>query len=119
MKQRLLAVLVALIVPLGLFVSAPAQAADGNVYVVVNNRVCGTNSVRGILANVDGTSWQTSGYDHGDNIVYPRVNLYRTTTFTASVKCYKRYWWGWWHVGYGSVQGKFYATRTGQTFWVG
>lgn len=104
------------------FGSQSVQAADTWVYVVINNRACnavGANlQVRSINANVLQTSW-TVVNDRGDNIVYPKVRMYRTNQFSATAACYKKVWWGWQHVGYAYVWANIYPTRFQQTFWVG
>lgn len=105
----------------GLVVVPSADAATtGYVYVVVNNRVCGSNQVRGILASVDQTGWTSPSWDNGDNIIYPKVRFGVSNTFSAEVACYKRVLGIFWQkVGYAPVQGRFTPSKTGQTFWVG
>ena len=97
-----------------------AGAATGNVYLVVNNRVCGPGaSVRGILANVQPSGWTSSSWDRGDNIIYPRVRLGTTNSVSVQAECYKKVAFVWQRVGFRTVVGQFRPTATGQTFWVG
>lgn len=109
-----------------LVTAAPAQAATGNVYVVINDRVCGGLpgtglKVRGIVGNIDRTSWRITAYDRGDNIVYPRVQLGVRNTGTFTVECYKKPAWylPWVHVGMAHVAQSFTPTYHGQTIWIG
>ena len=101
---------------------SPASAADGWVYVVVNDRVCGSPGVkvRGILANVRETGWTTSKWDNGDNIVYPKVRLGRNNLFTAQIRCEKKVAYFWWTtVGYRTISYTIKPTKHKQTIWVG
>lgn len=109
-----------------LFTAAPAQAADGWVYVVVNDRVCnalpGTNlKARGIIGNVTPTSWTSTRWDRGDNIIYPKVRLGIKNTATLSVECYKKPAWylPYVHVGFAHVQQSFTPKFHNQTIWLG
>ncbi len=98
----------------------PAQAADTWIYVVVNDRVCGSgNSVRGILANVPQTGWTLTRWDDGDNVVYPRVRLNASNQFIAQVRCEKKVGWFWRTVGYRTVSQFIRPSYSGQTIWVG
>lgn len=113
--------IVALVAGAAVLNPAPAQAADGWVYVVVNNSACGQAGVqvRGILSNVTQTGWTTSSWDNGDNIIYPRVRLGVRNQINIQARCEKRTYWWWTPVGYRTVVGYFTPTATGQTFWVG
>lgn len=101
----------------------PAQAADGWVYVVVNNRVCGQSGVqvRGILMNDLQSGWTTSTkWDNGDNIIYPRVRLGVKNQLSIQVRCEKKVALFFWQpVGYRTLTAYITPTKTGQTFWVG
>lgn len=114
---------VAMVSIASLFVVAPAQAATtGNVYVVVNNRVCAQKGVvvRGILASIDKTDYAQKTWDMGDNISYPKVQFGTKNQFSAQVRCYKRVALILWQeVGTRAVVGTFTPTKTNETFWVG
>lgn len=102
--------------------SAPAMAADGNVYVVVNNSVCGSNGgeVRGILISDAQSGFTTTAWDNGDNIVYPRVRLGTSNQLSIKARCDKRTAVFFWQTtGYPTVVARITPTKTGQTFWVG
>lgn len=107
----------------GLFVAPPtrAHAADAWVYVVVNDRVCGTpgTRARGILANVQPTGWTSRKWDFGDNIIYPKVRLNRQNTFRGQIACQRKYGPSWITVGYRTVVQNFKPTRHKQTIWLG
>ena len=123
MRTRLLKLLITTAVALGaVALPVPAHAADGWVYVVVNDRVCGTPGVkaRGILANVRETGWTTTQWDNGDNIVYPKVRLGATNLFTAQIRCEQRvalFFWA--TVGYRTLSVAIRPTQHQQTIWVG
>jgi hypothetical protein len=112
-----LAVLVASLVG----VSVPAQAADANVYVVVNNGVCPAGSqVRGILLNDAQSGFTTTSWDNGDNIVYPRVRLGVRNQMSIQARCDKKVALFFWQpTAYRTVVAYIVPTRAGQTFWVG
>lgn len=100
----------------------PAQAATGNDYVVVNNRVCSAygGEVRGILANDPQSGFTTTAWDNGDNIVYPRTVLNVRNQINIQARCEKKVAVFFWQTtGYTTVVGFFTPTATGQTFWVG
>ena len=102
-------------------VALPAQAADGWVYVVVNNSVCPAGSaVRGILINDTQSGFTTTSWDNGDNIVYPRVKLGVRNQLNIQARCDKRVALFFWQpTGYRTVVGYITPTGTGQTFWIG
>jgi hypothetical protein len=95
-------------------VATPAQAATANVWIVVDNRNCvGGGTVIGVWGAVD---WVWSGGDWGDNVLYPRAELYRTNTFSGRAYCQRPWYRGgdyWINVTWK----QFYPTRSGQTFW--
>jgi hypothetical protein len=123
-KRSLMAILsTAAMIFAGVFtVAQPAQAYPySNVYVSfptwLANCPSGGNVI-GINAAV-GNIWVTpAGGDWGDDLVYPKVELYANNTISAQNYC-DRPWYqggGYWAP---AVQVTFYPTRTGQTFWVG
>ncbi|WP_205474217.1 hypothetical protein [Nocardioides sp. SYSU D00038] len=105
--------------------SPPANAATqyGWVYVVVNDRVCGTPGVkvRDVQANFQwsGGSRTINWERDGDNIVYPKVALKKTVKYQINARCFKKTFFGWTNVGYRVVTGSFKATKHKQTIWVG
>jgi hypothetical protein len=119
---RALAVGLAMILA-SLAYAPPATAADGWVYVVVNDRVCGTagTKVRDVQANFNwgGGSSTINWEGDGDNIVYPRVRLNTRVTYQINARCFRKSGWVWVTVGYRVVTGSFTASRHQQTIWVG
>lgn len=124
MKRILVAAATAAMLTLGgiMATSSIAHAYPyGNVYVSFPTWLANCpsgGSVTGINAAV-GNIWVTpAGGDWGDDLVYPRVNLYANNTISAQNYC-NRPWYrggGYWAP---AVQVTFYPTRNGQTFWVG
>lgn len=113
-------ILAASVVPIALFAPS-AQASDTWVYVVVNNRVCGTSGTyaRGILANVQPTGWTSGQWDTGDNIIYPKVRLHTTNTLRGQVMCQRKYGYWWITVGYRTIDYSFVPSYYKQTIWLG
>jgi hypothetical protein len=101
--------------------SVPAQAADANVYVVVNNGVGPAGSqVRGILLNDAQSGFTTTSWDNGDNIVNPRVRLGVRNQLRIQARCDKKVALFFWQpAAYRTVVAYIVPTRGGQTFWVG
>lgn len=104
-----------------------AQAAShGNVYLVVNDRACGSPQakVRGILgdiAPVNGHStWSSRSWDFGDNIIYPKVRLGVKNVARLQLQCQVRRGFVWVPVGYRTLpNATFTPTKAGGTYWVG
>lgn len=102
--------------------TSEAASSTGNVYIVVNNSVCGAPDVRvrGILYHSLQTGDTSRVWDNGDNIVYPRVRFGVKNTITAQVRCdQRRYHFFWTPVGYRTVTATIYPTQGNQTFWIG
>lgn len=108
-----------------LLVMAPAAGSRSstvsNVYISYPTwygNCPGGGSVTGIYA-ASGILWSTSpGGDWGDDLIYPKVDLYTYNTISAKLYC-RRPWYrggGYWGP---AVSATIYPTRGGQTFWVG
>lgn len=124
--RRALAVVIALIASAAVLSAQPsanAATSYGWVYVVVNDRVCGTTGtkVRDVQGNFNwGTGSSTINWEgDGDNIVYPRVALNKRVNYQINAKCMRKVGLFWTTVGYRVVTGSFTATRHQQTIWVG
>lgn len=123
--RRAVALAVAVLAAVGLLApTQPASAATtyGWVYVVVNDRVCGTPGVkvRDVQGNFNWGTGSTINWEgDGDNIVYPKVALNKKVNYQINARCFKKYGLIWVTVGYRVVTGSFTATKHQQTIWVG
>lgn len=102
--------------------SQPAYAAgNGNVYVSFPTWLAncpGGGSVTGIYA-ANGNIWSTpAGGDWGDDLIYPRVQMYANNQISAQNYCNRPWYDGGSYWG-PAVSVTIYPTRGGQTFWVG
>jgi hypothetical protein len=98
------------------FGAGTANAADGWVYVVVNNSHCDIGQVKSIQVSVNSpTGWSKNWDNDGDNITYPKVRLGVTNNLTLNAKCFYRGQ----PIGYAAVpSANIKPTSTGQIFWV-
>jgi hypothetical protein len=102
--------------------AAPAEATPySNIYVSFPTWLANCpngGSVTGINAAV-GDLWSTPpGGDWGDDLIYPKVDLYTSNDISAQNYC-SRPWYdggGYWGP---AVSAAIYPTRGGQTFWLG
>jgi hypothetical protein len=100
----------------GVVLAGPAHAADGHVYLVVQNRNCpngGTiNEVRGTVHTTYGFRQMWNGGDRGDNILYPKAEFGTSNTFTGRALCMKGSRSAWINVV------RDFTPRSGQTVWL-
>src|SRR6266545_7276577 len=107
---------------LSVLVASPAQAYPySNVYVSFPTWLANCpwgGSVTGIYA-ANGNIWSTpASGDWGDDLIYPKVDLYANNQISAQVFCSRSWWQGGSYWG-PTVSATIYPTRGGQTFWVG
>jgi hypothetical protein len=100
----------------------PAEAAgNANVYIAYptfDGSCPNGGKVTGIWA-ANGNIWSTpSGGDWGDDLIYPRVNLYTWNQISAQPYCSRPWYDGGGYYGVPSSV-SIYPTRNGMTFWVG
>lgn len=120
--RKILGSLAAIMMTAGILIGvAPAaQAADSYAYVVVNDRVCGKNKVRGLLIHDVQSGFTSKTWDRGDNIIYPKVKLRVRNQLNIQVQCYKKVGLFFWQpVGFTTRVAYITPTKHQQTFWVG
>ena len=92
-RLRILAAVTVSCVAIVFGFAAPANAANGNVWVNFSNSMCtGGGYVNGIYWAVDNVSSGPATGDWGDNVIYPTVRIGARSTLSFTLFC-KR--WGW------------------------
>jgi hypothetical protein len=121
-RTLILSIAAAVTATFSLLTAMPAQAYPySNVYVSLPTWLgnCpGGGSVTGIWA-ANGDLWSTpAAGDWGDDLVYPKVNLYASNQISAQPFCNRPWYKGGSYYG-PAVTATIYPTRQGQTFWIG
>ena len=115
-------VMIALALALGLSVGLPATSASaaGTTHVYVSlptwlGNCPNGGSVKYLQVSTWAPSTSDSRADSGDDLVYIRAGYRENTTVVARGLCYKgsTTYWG------PAVSRTIYATRSGQTWWIG
>ena len=122
--RRLASIAIGALAATGLAVTAatPAQAAlYSSIYVSFPTWLanCPNGGKVTVINAAVGDLWSTPpGGDWGDDLIYPKVNLYTYNEISAQNFC-SRPWYdggGYWAP---AVSAAFYPTRGNQTFWIG
>lgn len=121
-RTLILSIAAVVVMALPLFAAVPAEAYPySNIYVSLPTWLgnCpGGGSVTGIWA-ASGDLWSTpANGDWGDDLIYPKVNLYADNQISAQPFCSRAWYDGGSYLG-PAVSATIYPTRRGQTFWIG